>query len=300
MIVSPEKIKKIREIIKLRYNALIVKMGGPSLLTDEEIKELIELELITPEEAGLIKEAYFIGRVRNDLQEPRKRTRISLAEFARKQRDAGLPIGDVEKFALEGAASSIGSNIANLGDKTRSAVEGIINNVNLDYRNELLGEEGLRVLETGWAEHKTLQEIQSELRKKTGDFFRDWKRVAVTETTNAMNMGEADAIVGRNKGADPNEIYVFKQVTNDEALCEPCKNAYLMPESKTPRVFKLSELKANGSNYGKKKSEYQPVLGVMHPQCRCSLAEIPKGFGFEENSSVLTYKGPDYIYKNPQ
>lgn len=82
--------------------------------------------------------------------------------------------------------------------------------------------------------------------------------------------------------------------------CKHCKKAYLMEDEVTPRVFRLSDLKANGSNYGLKTADWVPTLGSLHPNCRCSLSEIPQGFGFKENSSTLTYKGPDFKYKNPE
>lgn len=82
-----------------------------------------------------------------------------------------------------------------------------------------------------------------------------------------MNLGEVDAIVERNKGKSANEIYVFKRVNQDAALCPSCKKAYLVDGTQIPKVFKLSELQANGTNYGKKSSEYLPTITPLHVNC---------------------------------
>jgi len=57
--------------------------------------------------------------------------------------------------------------------------------------------------------------------------------------------------------------------------------------------FKLSELQANGTNYGKKASEYLPTITPLHVNCRCALVEIPPGWSFNEEGQMI-YKGPNY------
>ncbi len=47
--------------------------------------------------------------------------------------------------------------------------------------------------------------------------------------------------------------------------CPDCRRLFL--EDGAPRVFPLSELRANGTNVGVKRANWKPVLGPVHPWC---------------------------------
>ena len=51
--------------------------------------------------------------------------------------------------------------------------------------------------------------------------------------------------------------------------CQWCDKFYT--EGGKPKEYRLSELVANGSNYGKPKSAWLPTISVTHPRCRCQL-----------------------------
>lgn len=298
MIISKEKIDKVRSIIDRYYNALAFKISGTDYLTDEQIQALIESNLIDASDStGAIKEAYHIGRFRN-VNDPRIREDdVNLADFRRKYKDQAVPLTDAEKYSLEHAQQSAGSLITGLKEKIKSQVDGIIYNNNLEYRNKIITDQIRPVIVQGIDEKRTVYQIASDLREKTQDNFRDWKRVSVNEVATAMNLGEMDAIVHRNKTKTPNEIYVFKRVNIDAATCKFCKKAYLVGESQVPKVFKLSELQSNGTNYGKKSDEYLPTITPLHVNCRCALVEIPVGWGFNDDGQMV-YKGPTYNQYN--
>lgn len=301
MIVSKEKIDKVRSIIERYYNALIFKVSGTSSLSDEQIQALIESNFIDlVDDSGAIKDAYYIGRLRN-VNDPRDRELdITLNDFRRKFKDQVVPISDAEKYAVQHAQESAANFITGLREKVKTGVESIISNNNLDYRNRVITEQIRPTIVEGLEENRTVAKIASELREKTGDNFRDWKRVAINETATAMNLGEMDAIVDRNKSKPPEEIYVFKRVNFDAATCQYCKKAYLInSDSQVPKVFKLSQLQANGTNYGKSPKEYLPTVTPLHVNCRCALVEVPNGWGFDENGRMI-YKGPDFNPYNSQ
>lgn len=71
--------------------------------------------------------------------------------------------------------------------------------------------------------------------------------------------------------------------------CKWCKKFWFLSDGVTPKVYKLSELAANGSNMGKKTSEWAPTLGITHPNGRHYLLELPINWGFE--GGKLTFKG---------
>lgn len=70
--------------------------------------------------------------------------------------------------------------------------------------------------------------------------------------------------------------------------CKYCKEFY--HDGNSFKVYKLSELVANGSNYGKSQDNWQPVLPPAHPNCRHKLVELKEGFELDENGRAM-YKG---------
>ena len=294
MIISKEQIERIKKIIENRYNYLIFKMAGPSELTDDQLKDLVEEGLIDSDDGGLLKEAYYIGNVRG-VSDPRTRSSIKLDDFKRQHKDKAIPITDAQKFAIEHIERSGGNYISNLKSKAISNVESLINDNNLQYRNQILEEQVRPVLTDAVEQNRTIMQIAADLRDSTGDMFRDWKRVATTEMTNAMNLGELDGIVSRNKGKPLNNVYVYKRVNHDDATCSYCKKAYLKPDG-TPKVFTVEQLQENGSNYGLKAVDWKPTIGPLHPNCRCALVQLPDGWGFDKDTSQMIFVSPNYIH----
>lgn len=135
-------------------------------------------------------------------------------------------------------------------------------------------------------EKRTRAQMESILRKATGDSKTDWNRIVRSEIVNNMNQGFADAILeGKSPYSDKGgETLVFKRPAPN--ACPHCKKFYLERDGKTPRLFKLSELMANGTNYGKKTTEWQPTLGIVHPHCCCVLEVMPEGAHFEDGMIV--------------
>ena len=75
--------------------------------------------------------------------------------------------------------------------------------------------------------------------------------------------------------------------------CPHCRKFYLMPNGE-PRIYTMKQLKGNGTNYGLKTSQWKAIIPPMHPSCRCTLVQLPKGMGFKEGTQRTTYKGQDY------
>jgi hypothetical protein len=296
MQINEETIKKVREAYKNRFNAIIFRMAGPSSLTPEELQKLIDLGLIDPRDAehGLIADAYTIARMRGG-DHFQDREKISLKQFRQRVKSSPLILSPREQYAIEHVKRSAGNYITKLRDNMLADVEGEIRSHNYEEQNKILNDvirptidEGIR------SANVTVREVASRLRERTGDTYRNWKRVAVTEMSNALNLGAADAIIERNHGQSTDDVFVYKIVHMDAVTCPYCRKFYLEEDGITPKVYKMSELIANGDNYGKKANEWKPVIGATHPNERCELVEMPHGFGFEAGSNRLDYVGKDF------
>ena len=113
------------------------------------------------------------------------------------------------------------------------------------------------------------QNLSSELGRRTGDWARDWDRIARTELQNAQIDSTVAKVIRDNKGEDP---LVYKRPRMD--ACRYCMELYTRdgnPEH--PRVFRLSALIANGTNVGRKVGAWKPTKDTAHPNCSCVLGE---------------------------
>jgi hypothetical protein len=129
--------------------------------------------------------------------------------------------------------------------------------------------------------------IIQQLRETSKDWNRDWHRVAMTEMQNAKMNGEAQAILSGDSplSSKKGDTDVFKRPAPN--CCAMCRKLYLEKGSNKPIVFKLSELLANGTNYGKKQAEWKAVVGTVHPSCICQLSILPEGYHFDDSGAMV-------------
>lgn len=143
-----------------------------------------------------------------------------------------------------------------------------------------------QVIPTAMAEGTPRYKVIQQLREMSGDWERDWHRVAHTEMWNAKCTGEAQAILDgesplTSKGADTR---VFKRPAPN--ACPTCKRLFLEKGTNKPIVWKLSELMANGTNYGLKQKDWKPVVGTVHPNCMCPLSVLPDGYHLDDDGVI--------------
>lgn len=297
MLVSDEAIDDIRTTYRRRFNAMIYRVAGAETLSTEEIQELLDAGLIDGVVGdGLIRDAYYVTRVRNAVPFA-DRPAMSLQAFRDQMDRIGVTLTGRERASLKHIKLQTGNYLTKLKNTALADIEGSIRAWNYDEHTRLV-EDVVRptVAEALTDARSTVQEIASRLRERTGDMYRDWKRVAVTEISNAVNLGAADAIAARNAGTPPSEVLVYKVVVLDPALCRYCRAFYLEADGITPKVYRLSELASNGSNYGKKAADWKPTIGATHPNERCELVELPQGWGFESGSNQATFFGKDFLW----
>ena len=124
--------------------------------------------------------------------------------------------------------------------------------------------------------------IQTEMDKAKNHF----KMIANVESNRAINVGTALQItkIAEQKGID--DPLVFFIVTVDDVTCSECKRLHLLPDLKTPRIWKLSEI---GHEYHKK-GDPNPKIAGLHPNCRCKITYLAPNWGFNEKGNVQ-FKG---------
>lgn len=291
IVLTKAQLAEIRKLIDDHHLAFFVNvLGGAELVDKKALERLKAMGLIVDPKDALLQDAFRFGRIVDDLKKEGRDVRsMTYDEFkaALKTSRARDPLTQREKATLKAARRKVYEHLKGLGNTVKESTEEVIVEGDKQLRTRLEGEVK-RQLVSGLEKRKTIKQIALALGEKTQDYSRDWTRIAYTETNNAFQEGKAETI--KSKTTPSYDPMVYKLPRPD--ACEECKKAYLEKDGVTPRLFKLSELLANGSNVGRKHGDRKPVHGSHHPWCACELQELEPGFGFDENGEV-TYVGID-------
>lgn len=287
MIFTPNQIDDILRIIDFQHVLFISNNVGIDVLTenDKEILKIYGVDVnklkpgITPTE-----QSFLFGRLSAALGDRRTST-LTYNDFLKYLRKGQfLPISQTDKNALDYVKSSTYNHIKGLGDKIKQTSRGMIIEQDEKRRAEyekVIGDAVKRAV----VERDTVKSIVSEIGHKTFDWGRDLGRIAETELQNAYEYGRA-VTIAEDYGV---EARVYKDVY--PGACRWCIKFYLKNGiGSEPIVFSLEELKANGTNVGKKTDDWQPTVGAVHPFCRCQLNHLPKNYVWSEEKNQFVPK----------
>lgn len=184
----------------------------------------------------------------------------------------------LEEDVLKGLLTTAHNHIEALKGKTKASIETEIDSY---VRDQNLRGEPISELEVQKRVIDGLVKAKSHI-----------KTITETESTKTKNVGVAMQItkVSADMGvSDPNVMFIC---IHDTKLCAECERLHLMPDGKTPRVWKLSEL---GSGYHKK-GDSNPKLGGLHPNERCVLTFLAPGYGFKNGVvSFISSNHDEYV-----
>jgi len=212
-------------------------------------------------------------------------------DFWRRVRDDPQVITEAEREAVAILRDRIGQHVRGLGNKLDTVVGHILVDADDKLRRQRLTKIQ-REVARGVDERATAAEVAKRIRDATMDLRRDWLRVAHAEMHNAVEEAKAIVLAHRSPDRDPR---VFKRP--NPSACAFCVLLYLKPDKVTPRVFRLSELLANGTNVGRQarrpslsgrsRTQWKAVIGAVHPFCRCPLQVLPAGMGFDKKGAMI-------------
>jgi hypothetical protein len=290
MVTSKATIERIREIVQKHYSRLVVSVLGRDALSEKELKELQSLGVDTSNEDSLMSLVYYHNFINHPIDEV---SPTSVEDMKAQQGVRGLkPEGQAHDYTVENINDKTKQYIEKLKLDVMTRVEGIIRENNDSYKMDALQNLDRTDMLDELMKESTLGKLKSKLKDTAGDGNRDWTRVAVTEMSNAIGVASVDRIVSDNIGADLEDIYVFRITVKDAKTCKWCRRFYDDRDG-SPKLYKLSTLLGNGSNYGKKTDSWMPVIGATHPNERCSqMIELKPGYKLQSDGSV-TYIGLD-------
>jgi hypothetical protein len=181
-------------------------------------------------------------------------------------------LSSIENAAMQSLKYQTASEVIKLGERIKGDIKHELVQADLKRHtvkhNSIVTDAARKAIE----DRKYVTEVVSQIGRKTGKWNQDLGRISDFVLHQAFDEGRA-AVMAREGGDD---ALVYKDVY--PGACNHCIKAYLIGgASSAPRVFKISELKANGTNVGRKAEDWLPVIGPLHPWCRCTLNKAPAG-----------------------
>lgn len=277
MLLTEQQLYQIRQIVMDHHAAFIVNTISPDAVAPEILQRLKDKGLVNVK-VNSIEDAYLYGQVLAMMDDPKFAT-MSYEDFKRHIQKNPVPLSPIEKQAVNFAQQQAGQYCRGLGNRVDASTGQILIEADAAQRRQLRD-----IIKTKTAENvakrESVRKLKSELGWASRDWARDWQRIANTEKQNAMQRGVADHYA-KGYGGD---VRVAKRPMPD--ACKHCIRLHIGPDGQ-PRIFKLSELEANGTNVGRKAADWKAVVGTIHPNCQCMLIRVPEGWGFDEEGSLV-------------
>lgn len=267
MIFNQNQLDELYEIIETYHATFIGINVGVSVLSNNDKVLLknagIKIDSFSPN--TLIDNAFKFGILAEALGD--KNTKgISYEDF-KNYIKAGkfIPLTNEEQHSLDRVKYQAYSDIKNLGNKIQRE---------LAHKNLEIS------LDSTIRNRQSVKTLSSNLANKMNDWNRDFGRISDYLMHSAYEEGRASSLESKF-GAD---VEVYKEVQKFGA-CQHCIRLYLTNGlGSMPRIFKLSKLRANGTNIGKKVKDWLATLGPLHPWCRCTLHIVPSNFEWDEDT----------------
>ena len=287
MLLTDAQLHEIRQIIEDHHNAFVVNVVSPEVVAADVLQRLKDLGMVDPVIRSS-EDAYLLGQVLAAMDNP-KVARMDYREFKEYLRKNPVPLSNVEQRAVQIAQHTAAQYAVGLGRKVDLELGQTLLTEDLQLAQQMRD-----TIRTATAEaiarRETAAELKSTLGWETRDWVRDWDRIAITELHNARERGVADKIAKTHGGG----ARVAKLVMPD--ACEHCVRLHVGPDGH-PRIFKLSDLEKNGTNFKKKVADWKAVVGSVHPHCFVAgtFVTVEQGVAPIENvrpgDVVLTHDG---------
>lgn len=285
-LVTPDQLRKLTEMIRNAHTAFAIKGLGKESVSKAEIQNLVSRGLLPKVALTLIDDAFMYGQLLGELTKLSQidaAKRMPFKEFEAKIKAKPIKTTHAEREAMKYARHQAAQYVTGLGDRVANDLATMTSEASV-----ALGSKYRKIIRDETTENierrETVRKLASEIGHKTGDWARDLRRIAATEKERAMQEGQKQRLIARH--GDPSGINVSK-IPNPDA-CDHCVALHLTAGTGSkPRIFKLSQLEANGTNVGRKARDWKAVVGPVHPWCACTLVHVPEGWEYNSEGDLV-------------
>lgn len=274
MLLTPQQTNTLLETIQRNQAIFIGREFGLDFLSEYD-KSLLEASgvdwqtLYSPENDSIYSSFHLgmLAQALKDVSAMNKLTYEQVRDYVKQ--GEYIPITSRELATITSIKNQTLSDIKSVNGKIFQDLNNILVNSSRENQEQFLREE----IEEGLRKKKTLRDIANTISSKTGDWSRNFDRIVEYQANTAYQEGRA-AMMEKDDGDD---VEVYKLVF--ASACKHCLRLYTTEGFQSePRIFKLSVLKANGTNIGRKVDEWKAIVGSTHPFCRCLLFKKRKGY----------------------
>ncbi len=283
-VVSAATIIELRKRIADHFLGYLVDVYGPATVPQADLDRLVLLGIIDEAAAreigrDYLHDAFIAGMLAARLGDVGLTiTGYTAAEIEAELLRNPIILSEKDKEALEWARQGAALNCRHLGERATSVGESVVWTFNEDQR----AHDEAQIREStaqAKAERRSPGWLRGELGRRLDMYEQDLDRIACTELQDAECEGAARGILNKH-GADASVV----KIPNPKA-CAKCRELYIGDDG-NPKVFRLADLVANGTNVGRKREDWLPVVGTTHPWCACFLRRLPPGFEFKDGIIV--------------
>lgn len=269
MLINNHTTDQVEDIVKLAMVILLYQLVGYEMLSKQEKQMLSSLGFLT-HARPLMDSLYILIRNSPEIGYPKNLKFGELLDQIHPHEQ--LPaFTDSQLTTLTNVKMQIKQAFRSQANAITSIIVGELLKLNEDHKNEVLAHPPKISDHVEKLKNKAVVKI-----KETVMTNSTFKSAFTTALTTFVNQSILDKVTGIGMIAGAiDSLDCYKIVMNDERLCPWCHGFYVNKNG-TPKIYKLTELIANGSNIGKLKSEWLPVIGAVHQNCRCELKIIPR------------------------
>jgi hypothetical protein len=254
-----QKMQELRRILKLHANWLLYATVGESALTTLELAELREYGKLPMDSA--------LDLVDKSYFLGRMRSTQKVSEYKKASKVVPATLNPVEEGTLEAARTKSLVRLKKIADDAM----------------------GTFVVDTTLVGNQKAIDVKKQA----------WSSAVRTEFQAAKIQGIANTIANRsdlyaNSDGPESDVSVIPA----RQCCEDCREHYLDKDG-NPKIFKLSELMASGSNADQgvihtktagKHPYWKTTLPPLHPNCGCTLVYVPPGHAWVDGKLSLLNK----------
>lgn len=272
MFLTPQQINDLLTIIHTNQAIFITKELGIEFLSEYDKSLLVDSgvdwETLYSLDSDSFYQSFHFGMLAESLNNLKSLNKLSYQQLKDYIKQGNyIPVTNKEKSIVNSIKSQTLSDIKTHNGRIFQDLNNILHN---QTQEQFIREE----LEEGFLNRKSLREISNTLHHKSKDWQRDFDRIVEYQMNTAYQEGKVAWLEKANEGE---EVEVYKRVFH--SACKHCLSLYTTSGYLSePRIFKTSDLRLNGTNIGRKTSEWKPVIGSTHPFCRCLIFQYPKGF----------------------
>lgn len=272
---TPDQVNQVLELLDRQLLFFASKTLGSHVLTDQEKSVLadhgIDYNRVYDQTKDVVQLNFYLGLLSSILSQTQAKNLEynDLVKYI--QSGQHIALSERERATIDSLKMQSMADIRSYRGKIFQDINNVVHNELGNIKSDQ--QEFIReTILQGTRERKSRREIARHIAKLSGDWSRNFDKSVQYISHTALNEGRA-AVIERRYG---DQAKVYFQVQGD--ACDQCIKHYLTSGSGSePKIFTLKQLQQNGTNIGRKQSEWKPVLSALHPHCRCLATEYIPG-----------------------